>query len=117
MGGFGAEWRGIYLECLGRVVARVDRVLVLAGIRVHLPAVHFDGLQLQLPVSSLLEFAVLPLDYSLRALGVCGCWGVSIVLVVVSLPSCRASRRVPREEVTYGSRQRGSMIPRSSRRR
>ena len=86
--GRGDIWMGLcmggkYLECLGRVVTRIDRGLVLARIRVHLPAVDFDGVQFQLPISSLLEFAVLPLNYAFGAFGVCGCWAISVVLVVL----------------------------------
>lgn len=64
----------MYLEALRRVVARVDGILVLAWIRVQLPAVDLEGLELEGAVGKLLEGAMLPLHYAFWAFG-SGCCG------------------------------------------
>lgn len=66
---------GTNLEVLTRIVARVDRVLVLARVRVQLAAVYFDGLECQRAVGELLVAAVLPLHYALGTPGPLGCEG------------------------------------------
>jgi hypothetical protein len=74
---------GACLEGLGCVVARVDRVLVLARVRVHLAAVDFDGVEFQRAVGGFGEFAVLPLDDAFGAFGVRCCGGLAARLEVL----------------------------------
>lgn len=117
------RWRAACLEVLGCVVARVDRVLVLARVRVHLAAVDFDGVQLQRTVGGFCELAVLPLDDAFWAFGV-RCWGglaarLEVVLVAFCIPKNDGVERADAigSGMTYDSRQRGSKIPQRSRRR
>jgi hypothetical protein len=70
----GRQFRGLGvsrtdLELLSCIVSREDGILVLAWVAVQLPAVDFDGLQVEAAVGELLVAAVLPLHYAFRASG------------------------------------------------
>jgi hypothetical protein len=62
-----------YLELNRDVVAREDGVLVLAWVRVQLPAIDLDGLKYEGAIRVLLVAAVLPLDYAFGAPGFLRC--------------------------------------------